>query len=102
MRPFKSRSNRLFQQLLQPCRKRQKIWALALVTNAVRAVAKAICGGGLFRRAEARRFHRGEGHFFCSNQIAAEMVARDLPQALKRIFDRELLLHAWKACSIPL
>src|SRR5271157_1074952 len=41
---------------------------LALVADSMLAVAKAICGGGLFRRAEARRFHRGEGHFFCRDQ----------------------------------
>ena len=39
---------------LQPCRKGsvEKL-ALALVADSVRAMAKAICGGGLFRRAEA-------------------------------------------------
>jgi len=35
--------------------------------DSVRAEAKALCGG-LFRRAEARRFHRREGHYFYSNQ----------------------------------
>jgi len=49
---------------LQPCHKGSvEKWALALVADSVRAVAKAVRGDGLFRRAEARRFHRGERTF---------------------------------------
>src|SRR5271157_3258970 len=43
--------------------------------DSARAVAKAICSGGLFRPAEARRFHRGE-HFFIQAPIMAVLCTR--------------------------
>ena len=47
---------------LQPCHKGSvETWALVLVADSVRAVAKAICGDGFSRRAEAQRFHRRQG-----------------------------------------
>ena len=55
---------------LQPRRTvRVEKWALALV----RSMAKAIDGSRLLRRAEARRFHRGAGHFFFGHRWPHEL-----------------------------